>query len=67
MRHSLILQRQFVMSSFVVTDAGSGLADAPPVRPVPHVEQSVPQRTHNTIEQPSNLVDCQRNQFTGTG
>ncbi|MDJ0401771.1 hypothetical protein [Rhodococcus rhodochrous] len=36
-REDLVLQRQFVMPSFVVTDAGSGLADATPVRPVPQV------------------------------
>lgn len=59
----LILQQEFVMPSFVVTDAGSGLTDTAPVRPVPHMEESVPHRTSDTIEHSSNLVDCQRNQL----
>jgi len=55
------------MPSFVVAGAGSGLADATPVRPVPQVGEGVANGTGDTIEQSSNLVDCQGNQFTGTG
>lgn len=47
----LVLQRQFVMSSFVVADAGSGLAEATPVRPVPQVSEGVANGTGDTIEQ----------------
>jgi len=63
----LVLQRQFVMSLFVVTGAGSGLADATPVRPVPQVGEGVTNGAGDTIEQSSNLVDGQRNQPTATG
>jgi len=60
-------QRQFVMSSFVVAGAGSGLADPTPIRPVPQVGEDVPHGTGDTIEQSSNLVDSQRDQLTGIG
>ncbi|MFZ2175459.1 MAG: hypothetical protein WAW17_15785, partial [Rhodococcus sp. (in: high G+C Gram-positive bacteria)] len=37
----LVLQRQFVMSTFVVAGAGPGLAGAAPVRPVPDMGKGV--------------------------
>ncbi|WLF52219.1 hypothetical protein [Rhodococcus opacus] len=57
----LVLQRQFVMSMFVVAGAGSGLAGAAPVRPVPDMDEGVPHRTGDAVEQSPDLVDCQRN------
>jgi len=66
-RMLLLLQRQFVMSTCVMADLGSGLADSAPVRPVPHVEEGVSHGTGDTIEQSSNLVDGQGNQIAVTG
>ncbi|ABG93481.1 hypothetical protein RHA1_ro01668 [Rhodococcus jostii RHA1] len=60
MRHALILQRQFVMSMFVVAGAGSGLAGAAPVRPVPDVDEGVLDWAGDAVEQSPDLVDCQR-------
>ena len=56
----LVLQRQFVMSTFIVAGAGPGLAGAAPVRPVPDVDEGVLDWAGDAVEQSPYLVDCQR-------
>lgn len=61
----LILQRQVVMmsASFVIADAGAGLAGSSPGRPVHDMGDDARQRGGDPVEQPPDLVDGQGNQW----